>query len=135
MTIIYNKNTNEIITEITTNHSMSLDEAVNLAGEFIPMENIDDPNVLISGKEYWYDDLDLISFNTSEYECISIAAEQLDIPAGHLIAHYNDDEIMSVCTCRSGREALWIIWNDNDIAIYLDDHSILTEAEKEQELL
>lgn len=135
MTIIYNKNTNEIIAEITTNHSMSLDEAINLAGEFIPMENIDDPNVLISGKEYWYDDLDLINFNTSEYECISIAAEQLDIPVGHLIAHHGDDEIMSICDCRSGREALWIIWDDNDIAIYLDNHHILTEAEKEQELL
>ena len=55
---IYNKLTNEVIAEITTNHSMTLDEAIELVGEIITPEYDEDPNVLIDGKGYWYDDLE-----------------------------------------------------------------------------
>lgn len=60
MFVIANKFTGEIVRHIVSNHSMSLDEAINLVGEFVDMENIDDPNVVIDEKMYWYDDLDLV---------------------------------------------------------------------------
>lgn len=55
---IINIATNEIIAEITTNHSMTLDEAINLVGE-IYQQN-EEENVLINGNWYYYDDLDIV---------------------------------------------------------------------------
>ena len=48
------------IYSIISNHSMSLIEAIQLAGRFVPVENSDEPDVEISGEYYFYDDLDLI---------------------------------------------------------------------------
>ena len=56
---IINIATGETVAEITTNHSMSLDEAINLVGEIITPENPWDPDVLIAGNLYFYDDLDM----------------------------------------------------------------------------
>ena len=57
---IINTATNEIVAKILTNHSMTLDEAINLVGEIINPENPWDENVLIDGNWYYYDDLDLV---------------------------------------------------------------------------
>lgn len=54
---IINTITGETVAEITTNHSMSLDEAINLVGEIITPENPWDADVLIGGNLYFYDDL------------------------------------------------------------------------------
>lgn len=54
---IINIITGETVAEITTNHSMSLDEAINLVGEIIPPETPWDADVLIGGNLYFYDDL------------------------------------------------------------------------------
>lgn len=56
---IINTITNETVADITTNHSMSLDEAISLVGE-IHAEN-EDENVLINGTWYFYDDLALVA--------------------------------------------------------------------------
>ena len=56
---IINIATGETVAEITTNHSMSLDDAINLVGEIIAPENPWDPDVLIGGNLYFYDDLDM----------------------------------------------------------------------------
>lgn len=56
---IINIATGETVAEITTNHSMTLDEAINLVGEIIPTENPWDADVLIGGNLYFYDDLDM----------------------------------------------------------------------------
>ena len=58
---IIDTNTNETITEIVTNHSMSLDEVLDLIGA----ERVDDPNagdedVIIDGKGYYYECLDMV---------------------------------------------------------------------------
>lgn len=59
------KSTNETVAEILSNHSMSLDDAINLVGEIINDENDnrfshDGDNVIIAGERYWYDDLDVV---------------------------------------------------------------------------
>lgn len=58
--------TNEIIREICTNHGMTLDEAIYCAGGEI-INNMDDDrwsddgdNVIIDGKRYWWEELDLV---------------------------------------------------------------------------
>lgn len=57
--------TNEIICEICTNHGMTLDEAIYCAGGEI-INNMDDDrwsddgdNVIINGKRYWWETLDI----------------------------------------------------------------------------
>jgi hypothetical protein len=55
---IINTATNKTVAEIMTNHSMSLDEAINLVGEISPAN--EDENVLIDGNWYYYDDLDMV---------------------------------------------------------------------------
>lgn len=54
---IINTATGETVAEIMTNHSMCLDEAINLVGEIHPER--DDECVLIDGIWYYYDDLDM----------------------------------------------------------------------------
>lgn len=56
---IINKNTQEVIAEITTNHSMSLDEALDLVAEPLEKENPWDPDYQINGQEIWYDDCEI----------------------------------------------------------------------------
>lgn len=56
---IINSVTGETVAEITTNHSMSLDEAINLVGEIITPEKPFDAAALIGGNLYYYDDLAL----------------------------------------------------------------------------
>lgn len=56
---IINIVTGETVAEITTNHSMSIDEAINLVGEIITPENPWDANVLIGGNLYSYEDLEM----------------------------------------------------------------------------
>lgn len=55
---IINKITNETVAEITTNQSLTLDEAINIAGELYPLN--EDESVEINGNWYYYDDLDMI---------------------------------------------------------------------------
>lgn len=61
---IINTVTNETVSEILTNHSMTLDEAINLVGEIIndaddERFSDDGDNVIIDGKRYWWEDLDM----------------------------------------------------------------------------
>jgi hypothetical protein len=55
---IINTVTNEVVATITTNRSMTLDEAIELVGEIIP--EAENENVVIDGKEYYYGDLGMI---------------------------------------------------------------------------
>ena len=52
---IINTTTNEVVAEIMTNRSMTLDEAIRFVGE-IHTEN-ENEDVLIDGDWYYYDDL------------------------------------------------------------------------------
>jgi hypothetical protein len=54
---IISKSTGETIAKIITNHSMTLDEAIELIGEIHPDQM--DESVLIGGEWYYYEDLDL----------------------------------------------------------------------------
>ena len=62
---IINTITNETIAEITTNHSMTLDEALELIGAEINKDMDDErwsngyDNVILDGERYWYEDLEL----------------------------------------------------------------------------
>lgn len=61
---IINTVTNETVAEILTNHSMTLDEAINLVGEIIndaddERFSEDGDNVIIDGRRYWWEDLDM----------------------------------------------------------------------------
>lgn len=50
------------IAHIITNHSMTLDEAIDLmAYEIVDKEYDDDPDCIINGVECWYDDLDIVN--------------------------------------------------------------------------
>ena len=55
---IINTVTNEVVATITTNRSMTLDEAIELVGEVIP--EAENENVVIDGKEYYYEDLEMV---------------------------------------------------------------------------
>lgn len=62
MRIINTANDNEVLATITTNHSMSLDEAIKLmADEILPdtFENDGEPRVRFGDKWYYYEDLDM----------------------------------------------------------------------------
>lgn len=66
MKIISNE-TGETIANILTNHSMTLDEALDLVGaEPLEAENSCDPDYILNGVELWYDDLDLVPDNYGE---------------------------------------------------------------------
>ena len=61
---IINTITNETVVEIFANHSMTLDEAINLVGEIIndaddERFSEDGDNVIIDGRRYWWEDLDM----------------------------------------------------------------------------
>ena len=63
---IINTVTNETIAEIITNHSMTLDEAIESVGLIFDAENPWDENVEIDGKLYFYDDLDMVWEGSNE---------------------------------------------------------------------
>lgn len=54
---IINTPTNEVVATIMTNHSMTLDEAINLVGEIHP--EYEDANVKIGKNWYFYEDLEM----------------------------------------------------------------------------
>ena len=60
---IINKVTEEVIAEIVTNHSMTLEEAIDCAGGEIINDINDDrfsddgDNIIINGNRYWFEDL------------------------------------------------------------------------------
>ena len=63
MKIIF-RETGETVATVLTNHSMCLDEARNLVGEIVNDVNDEryndvGDNVIIDGKRYYYDDLDM----------------------------------------------------------------------------
>lgn len=56
--------TGKVIGSILTNHSMTLDEAINLLGEIIndmsdERWSDDGDNVIIGDERYWYEDIDM----------------------------------------------------------------------------
>lgn len=63
--LIIRKSDNSIIAKVITNHSMTLDEAIDLmAEEYYEHEPgvwTDDPDYRINGIDCWYDDLDLVN--------------------------------------------------------------------------
>ena len=65
MKIISNE-TGETIAKHPYQHSMTLDEALDLVGaEPLEAENSCDPDYILNGVELWYDDLDLVPDNTA----------------------------------------------------------------------
>lgn len=64
---IIDRNTGRTVATIVTNHTMSLDEAIDLVGVRLQPENIGDPDVSINDEEYSYEDLDLIADGTKLY--------------------------------------------------------------------
>lgn len=62
---IINIATNEIVAEVVTNHSMTLEEAICCVGGEIINDADDDrfsadyDNVIINGHRYWMEDLDM----------------------------------------------------------------------------
>ena len=62
-----NHENGETIANILTNHSMTLDEALDLVGaEPLEAENSCDPDYILNGVELCYDDLDLVPDNYGE---------------------------------------------------------------------
>lgn len=64
--VIINVATETCVAEINTNHSMSLDDAINFVGKIINNAederfSADGDNVIIDGVRYWYEDLDIIA--------------------------------------------------------------------------
>lgn len=58
---IINTANNETVSEIITNHGMTMDEAIALVGEYSNDAAINgEPEVTIDGKQYYYDDLAII---------------------------------------------------------------------------
>lgn len=53
---IVNTVTGETIAEILTNHSMTIDEALDLVGEPYEREYDDDPDYIVNGKEVWIEE-------------------------------------------------------------------------------
>lgn len=61
---IINTTTKETVFEIYTNMSFTLDEAISFAGGWINNEQyltIGEPDVIINGKRYYYEELELRS--------------------------------------------------------------------------
>ena len=64
---IINTATHETVAEILTNHGMTLDEAIDACGGEIINDMSDErwsddgDNVIIDGKRYWWEDLDIIA--------------------------------------------------------------------------
>ena len=62
--VVYDKNDLRKVGEVTTNHSISFDDALDLLGaERLEMVHIDDPDLIINGEKFWSDDLDIVLEN------------------------------------------------------------------------
>jgi hypothetical protein len=51
------------------------------------------------------------------------------------IQEWLDDDTISICTCRSGRSAVWIITESHESAIYIDTLEPLSQEEITKEFL
>lgn len=52
-----------------------------------------------------------------------------------MLQEWLDDETISVCTCRSGRTAVWIITESHESAVYIDTLEPLSQEEITKEFL
>lgn len=58
--IVYDKTNFEKVAEVITNHSISIEDALRLIGaEYVEIENPWDADLIIDGKKYWSDDLEM----------------------------------------------------------------------------
>lgn len=55
---LYNRITNETISNVITNHGITIDEAISLVGKIYKNRQYEE-DVLINGKWYYYDDIDI----------------------------------------------------------------------------
>lgn len=46
-----------------------------------------------------------------------------------MLQEWLDDETISICTCRSGRTAVWIITESHESAVYIDTLESLSQEE------
>lgn len=51
------------------------------------------------------------------------------------IQEWIDDNTISICTCRSGRDAVWIITESHESAVYIDTLEPLSQEEITKEFL
>ena len=51
------------------------------------------------------------------------------------IQEWLDDDTISICTCRSGRGAVWIITESHESAVYIDTLEPLSQEEITKEFL
>lgn len=51
------------------------------------------------------------------------------------IQEWLDDDTISICTCRSGRSAVWIITESHESAVYIDTLEPLSQEEITKEFL
>ena len=51
------------------------------------------------------------------------------------IQEWLDDDTISICTCRSGRSAVWIITESRESAVYIDTLEPLSQEEITKEFL
>ena len=56
---IININTDEIIAEIITNRSLTIEEALDLVGTRVEREYHDDPDYIVNGCEVWIEECDM----------------------------------------------------------------------------
>ena len=98
----------EFVAEVITNHSITDDQAIELAGfEKLEKENFDDPDYKYNGKELWFDDL------TVEPVIMDITVEP-----GNYSNGYNDRRFNFGCD--------WSIVDENGASIFLFDPNYST---------
>lgn len=56
-------------------------------------------------------------------------------PTEERITEWMDDNTVSINTARNGREVAWLLLDGNESAVYVDDLSVLTSEEIEEELM
>ena len=57
--VLMDKRSGELINYVTTNHSMTTDEVVDMCGDRKIKTCPDDPDVYIKGRYYWSEDLEV----------------------------------------------------------------------------
>lgn len=72
--VVFQKKTFEKVGELCTDRSISFDDALSFLGaKRLDMVNPDDPDLMIDGKEYWSEDLDLLLEDNYLAEIVSSA--------------------------------------------------------------
>jgi hypothetical protein len=102
--IVYNKQNQKKVGEVRTNHSISLDDAIELLdAERLEVVNSDDADLMIDGKEVWSDALDMM---LEEDYLDSLSDEQLADIVGKADAWDKPGvmEAMNVICDRAGRK-------------------------------